>query len=117
MSPAQTAEEANHGKLFAQLMRDMKDADPSWQTSLTASLQTGQLRATDVPRLLQSLPLNPLQYQVKKLEAEPAMKVWDLANAAERQQIRTILIQKIATSKTLSPQQRVDYIRVMNAVK
>lgn len=114
---ARTAEEANHGKLFAQLMRDMKDADPNWQTSLTTSLQTGHLRATDVPRLLQSLPLNPLQYQVKKLEAEPAMKVWDLANAAERQQIRTILIQKIATSKTLTPQQRVDYIRVMNAAK
>lgn len=114
---ARTADEANHGPLFAQLMRDMKAADPNWQTALTASLQTGQLRATDIPRLLQSLPLNPLQYQVKKLEAEPAMKVWDLANATERQQIRAILLQKIATSKTLTPKQKGSYIRVMNAVK
>lgn len=41
------------------------------------------------------------------------MKVWDLASEEERQQLRALLSQKLATSKTLTPEKRAQYFRVL----
>ena len=39
------------------------------------------------------------------------MKVWDLANEREREQLRLIILKKFSTSKTLGPDEKLVYWR------
>src|SRR5205823_2568931 len=96
---ARTKDRAEHSRMVAQLMRDMKQEDPEWQASLERKMSTGQLRPEEVGRLFRSMPLNPLQYQVKKLGVEDSMKVWDLASPTERDQLRPTVLRKLTTAK------------------
>jgi hypothetical protein len=111
---ARTAEQAEHSKFISTLMRDMKEQDPEWQANLQAGLASGKIRPDELNRLFNSLPLTPFQYQVKKLSAEDGMKVWDLAKPDERDQIRTILIQKIWQSKTLQVPEKIRLQDLLN---
>lgn len=93
---ARTQEAAEHSKLVAELVRDMKEADPGWTDNLGGiGLQGGKLTSRDFDTALKRLPLNPFQFQIKRLSAEDAMKVWDLANPQERAQILPYLTVKI----------------------
>jgi hypothetical protein len=116
---ARTADQAAHSQAVGTLMRDIKQGYPGWQSELSKGIASGQLRPEDVTRIFQSLPLNPLQYQVKYRihDVHDAMHVWDLANPAEKQQLRAILIQKVGSSRTITPQQKQQYIRVINGYR
>jgi hypothetical protein len=110
---ARTQEQADHSKLVATLLRDMKEQDPQWQDNFAKSLSSGAIRPADISKIFSSLPLNPFQYQVKKLSAQDAMKVWDLSNDTEREQIRAIILLKLGNSKAVTPEQRALYYRVI----
>ena len=112
---ARTQEAANHAKLVAELVRDMKAQDPKWSDNIGGiGLHDGQLTPRDLGTALTRLPLTPMQFQVKKLSAEDAMKVWDLASDPERAQLLPILLPKITNPQNkLSIEQRLHFLQVL----
>jgi DNA repair protein RadC len=110
---ARTPEKAEQSRLIAELMRDMKNQDPKWRDRLNTGLLSGQIQQAQAAGLFKSLPLSPWQYQVKKLGVQDAMKVWDLANPAEREQIRAIILMKIDKAKSVSPQEKSRFLHVV----
>ncbi len=110
---SRTAEEAAKSQLRTDLVRDLKTHAPKTAADLAAAFTSGTVDPSKVATMIAAASLNPLQYQVKKLPAEQAMKIWDLSNDQERQQIRPILAGKLMNAKTLTPQQRAQYFQVL----
>jgi hypothetical protein len=110
---ARSKDQAAHSRLISELMNDLKSHNPDLQAKLGEALSTGNLQPRDITRVTSAPTLTPMQYQVKKLSADDAMKVWDLANAPERDQLRTIILMKIIGSKSLKPDEISRYINVL----
>lgn len=60
--------------------------------------------------MLTRLKYTPLQFH---FTPEAAIRVWTLANEAEREQLRAILLAKIARAKTLWPEEKMRLIERM----
>jgi hypothetical protein len=110
---SRTSEEAERSRFISQLSHDAKAADPGWQQRLQEGLAKQQMRPDQLANFFSNLPFSPFQYQVRKLSAEDAMKVWDLSSEAEKQQLKSIVIQKIGASETIAPEKKIQFLRVI----
>lgn len=99
---SRTQEQADHSQLLKTIARDMRNVPGA---KLDPSV-VGQLKAGDEARLVSMLTLKPLQYQIQKMSAEDAVRVWRLANAQERELLQQQVALKLANSKTLDPVKR-----------
>lgn len=112
---SRTSEESERSQFISQLTRDARAADPEWQKRLQSAIVSQKILPEQLANFFNSLPFTPFQYQVRKLSAQDAMQVWDLANPVERQQLRAIVIEKIGGSETLPPTKKMEFLRVITA--
>jgi hypothetical protein len=110
---ARTQEQSDHSRLLAQIVRDLKSYDPEGMISGPPNFD--ELRLGDVKRILSGVRVTPFQYQVMRLSLPNAMRVWDLANDAEREQLRLIILKKFHTTKTVPLGEKLDYWRAFTA--
>jgi hypothetical protein len=110
---ARTKEQAERSQLVGQLMRELKEMNPDWDKHIQAALDNQKLLPADRKRIMRSQGLTPMQYQVIKLDVTAAMRVWDLANAQEREQLLPIIRKKVHTSKQLTPERRTQLLEVL----
>jgi hypothetical protein len=61
--------------------------------------------------LVSMLTLKPLQYQVGKMTADDAMRVWRVASPTEQDMLQEQLLMKLANSKTLAPELVAKYLQ------
>jgi hypothetical protein len=113
MMPAgtRTKEEFERSKFKGELVRDLKLNPMKGKEELVKGVNAGKLSVDDVTQLINRTQLSPLQYQVHKMPAEQAMKVWDLANDKERGELRAILAMKLADAKNLDPEALKRYLQ------
>lgn len=99
----------------SQVQRDIVDLknqkDPAFYDRLHAALRSGAIQPQNVAQILARSRVTPLMFHLQRLTAEQSMQVWDLAAPQERVQMRPVIISKIANSKTLTPQQRITFLR------
>jgi hypothetical protein len=105
---ARTQAQSDHSRLLAQIIRDLKSQDPE---GVISGPQEGQLRPGDLKRIMSGVRVTPFQYQVMRLSLPNAMRVWDLANTAEREQLRLIILKKFHTTKTVPLPEKLEYWR------
>jgi hypothetical protein len=110
-SGARSPEQADHSQLLRQLVRDMREFDPD---NLLNGQNLTNLQPGDLKRVLSGVKVTPFQYQVTKLPLRDAMKVWDLSNDSEREQLRLILMKKFNTSKTVPLDEKMTYWRAFS---
>jgi hypothetical protein len=78
---------------------------------LDAAIASGPVRPGDEERIVSMLMLKPLQYQVGKMTADDAMRVWRVASPAEQDMLQEQLLMKLANSKTLAPELVAKYLQ------
>ncbi|HYG34296.1 MAG TPA: hypothetical protein VEC99_05905, partial [Clostridia bacterium] len=106
---ARTKEQWDHSLLLKTIVQDIKK-NPPLGVKLDEAIKAGQLRPGDEQRIVSMLTLKPLQYQVQKMSPEDAMRVWRLANPAERQLLQQQIMSKVANSKKLDPTMMKAYL-------
>lgn len=87
-------ESAAHAQVFGEVVKNIARG----KTNELGKLQAAIRGKPDVTQLKERLNYTPLQYQVHAMDIDGAMEVWDLANAAEREQLEGILGAKIAAA-------------------
>jgi hypothetical protein len=113
---ARTRLQADHSALLRSLAQDMRSV-PGAKPKLDPQV-AAQLRPGDEQALVSMLTLTPLQYQVHKMSAEDAVRVWRLATPAEREALREQVLVKLAKSPTLEAGKRTAMLKeVLNPTK
>jgi hypothetical protein len=110
---SRTQAQFEHSKYVAQIVRDLRMNPPKGKEELLAGIRSAQVTDRDAQKIVSWLSMKPMQYQVHRMSAENAMRVWDLASAQERADIRSMVLDKVANSKTLEPETRTHYLRVL----
>lgn len=111
---SRTLEQAEHSKLLSTLIRDRRVGDENFWDEQATAVAAGQLTMRDRADIQRAALLTPMQYQVKRLNVEAAMQVWDLANEEERKQLRVLIASKLFNAKTLTPEQRRQYLQALH---
>jgi hypothetical protein len=105
-----TREQFNHSQVLKSIVQDIR-RNGEQGLVLPKSVAAGQVRPDDVTTITSMLNTTPLQYQVGRMSPENAMRVWRLANAAERQQLGDRVAAKVANSKVLDPAKQSAYLQ------
>lgn len=98
-----TTREFEHQQTFTKFRNDMvtgklKDSD------LQSALTSGKLSTDDVERMLEETQMSPLERHVSRLPLHEALQVFDKATPSERARLRAILVDKVDTIGSYSPQ-------------
>jgi hypothetical protein len=95
-----TPEQKARWKERKALAADLLSPNQTVQQQALAKL--AELPPVEQQNLRKQIKLTPLQMDTKRLTAEDAIKVWEVATENERKEIRTIVLLKIGNSKTLT---------------
>ena len=111
-STPQTRHQFEAGKLLKDVVQQMKTGDRAGgMKAFTDGIDRGALNPNSAALLVQRLGYTPLQFQVHHLEAGAAMKVWRVANDAERKELKGIISVKILNSQTIAPGDKSAWLR------
>lgn len=109
-SAPRTQEQFDRTKLVREILQDFRDGqNTAGRTALAQGFQTGRLNVNTVTTILDKLQYTPLQFQVHHMDVPTAMRVWRVARPDERTSLTPMLALKVATSKTLTPDERQAY--------
>ena len=103
-----TTEAFEHGRLVRQLAQDMRRDPAAGAQAFTANI--GKLRPGDEKTVQSMLTMTPLQYQVHKMPASDAMRVWRVANPQEKALLGEQLQMKVANARSLDPERQSAYM-------
>lgn len=92
---------------------ELRTNDPASAKDLSEALGKGEIDPARIMSVIMKSQLSPLQFQVRSMSAQDAMKVWDIANTQEREQLRAIILMKLVGSKTLNAEDRSRYLGVV----
>lgn len=108
---AMTQQQADRSKLVRDVVKQMKSGQSAaGATELANGVKTGALNPDASALVMSRMLYNPLQFQVHHLEPEAAMRVWRVANEAERGQIRGLISVKVANSQSLTAGQKTGFL-------
>lgn len=111
---SRTREQFERSKLIKQLAQEIKQDRAAGEAHTREAAQSGAIRVDDISsRIIPRLTLTPMQYQIRVMKPEDAMRVWDLANPSERAELRDQVLLKLARSKTLDPETLKRYVDVV----
>jgi hypothetical protein len=111
-----TPEQFDRSKLIKEIVKDINtNGWRSGMAKLAEGLRGGNLTPGSVTTVIDRMHYTPLQFQVHHLDVDASMKVWRVANEAEQQQIRTIMVLKIGGSKATAPQIKRLYLAEVKA--
>lgn len=112
-----TKEQFERSQLAKQIIREMGQNPMAGQEHLVQAMSGGQISPDRARAIASAATLTPLQWQVKKMTADDAMRVWDLANADERAQIGTLIYFKIVNAKSIDLPKKQHYMQQLQKPK
>ena len=114
-SAPRTKEQFDRSQLMKEIIRDIKQGKPApeWVQSLAQGLDRHILAPNTAEIMLQRLKYNPLQFQVSHFTPDAALRVWALANDQEKEQLKPIILAKIANGATLWPEEKLRMVEKM----
>jgi len=110
---SRTRAQFEHSQMVKQLITDIRRDPALGSQNLALAQSTNGVSASDMSRIESSLTLTPLQYQVHKMNLDNAMKIWDLANSDERNQLKYQIAEKISNSKTIDSSTKTLYLKAV----
>ncbi len=93
-----TQEEAARQDQRRELERLIRAKDSSWQNLAAQSLENETLGIDDIMMAAQRAGSLPLDRTVKRLPLEDAMRIWGVADNAEKQRLRPVIMEKVDSS-------------------
>jgi hypothetical protein len=114
---ARTVDQFNHSQMVSQIVRDIRSNPATGVSNYISATQSGQIRPADDKHIISLLTMKPLEYQVSRMSATDAMRVWDLANSQEGEMLHDRIVNKVSNSKTLSAENKTNYLHVLQAPK
>lgn len=115
---SRTKEQFDRSKLIKEVVAGMK-GDAGRQDEALGKYRDGMsnavLNANSMATMMERMKYTPLQFQVQHLDSERAMRVWRVADPAERQQIYSIIGSKVTSSKTVPPNLKAKWVEELNA--
>ena len=114
-----TKEQFDRSALLKDIITQIKRGQPApeWLSSLAGGMDKGTLAPNTAEIMIQRLEYTPLQFQVSHFTPDTAVRVYLLANDAEREQLKPILAAKIANARTLWPAEKVALVEKMIGAK
>lgn len=106
-----TRDQFDHSQMLKTIVQDIRRSGVPGSTALSQAMAAGKLRSTDAQNLVSMLNTSPLEYQVSKMSPEDAMRVWRLANDAERHILQARIAQRLANSKVIEGEKRSAYLQ------
>jgi hypothetical protein len=106
-----TREQFDKSTIIKEIVADMKARKPDAVNQMTDAIRSGKLQPAAIDTILNRVRYSPLQFQVLNMEAEPAMRVWRVANDQERQALRPLIAPKILNSKTVPVAQKQAHLQ------
>jgi hypothetical protein len=111
-SGTRTSQQVKHSRQVRDLADSLHRNEPDARDRIRQGLADGTLNPEDVTRIRQDQRTPTLlDRQVRQLDAEQAVKVWDVATPDERKRMGAALITKLRSSKTLPPARKAELIR------
>lgn len=109
-----TQEQFDKGKMIRDIAKKIKAAPSDRGQILQDARETGKLNPAAMESLMDRMKYTPLQFQVFHLNANDGMRVWRVANPAEREALHRMLAAKLLNSKTLSVDQKKGFLSEMS---
>ena len=103
----------NAAQAVKKVVSELRTNDPGAAKDMSDAIGKGEIDPGKLTAVIMKSQLSPFQFQIKSMSAQDAMKVWDLASPAEREQLRGLIALKLANSKTVTPEQRIQYYRMI----
>jgi hypothetical protein len=114
---ARTAEEFERSKQAKELTREIRNDPLKGREALRAALVAHHVDPEQAMRILRAATMNPLQYQIYKMGADDAMRVWDLASPVERAQIGALVQLKLLRAREMPVETRQRYFQQLFKAK
>ena len=108
---ARTAEQFEKSKQAKELVRELKTDPLKGREALRDAFAARQVTPEEAGRIFRSTTMTPLQYQVWKMGADDAMRVWDLADRAERAEIAALIQLKVIRAREMPIETRQRYVQ------
>ena len=103
-----TPEQFDQRKQLADIVSKLRTGDAqAGLAELHAGLDAQTLNPDTMAIMLNRLKYNPLQFQVSHFTPDAALRVYRIATPAEQEQLRPILLAKLAKARTLWPAEKV----------
>jgi len=107
-----TPEQFDRAKLIKQAVQQLKNGNaPAADELLRGGIERRLLNAGSAQVIIDRLRYSPLQFQVHHMTPDAAMRVWRVANDAERALLKPIIVSKVGGSRTLAPETAALYLQ------
>lgn len=107
-----TTEQEDRSRRVIDIADALRNHEPDIYKKIQAAIHGGQLSQADIDNIREREKFpTQLQHAVAKLDARDAMRVWAQASDDERRRLIGIMMTKIRSSKTLTLDERKQYMR------
>jgi hypothetical protein len=111
---ARSKEQFEKSQMKSKLLKNIQQNTEDGLAQIQKAVESGIIRPQDARQIFGRRTLTPLEYQVKRMPADKAMEVWDLASPQERNSLKVIIIPKVAGSTVLAPEKKKSYLDLLN---
>lgn len=98
-TPTRTTQEAQDARKINQVVKQLqKEPRDQQKTTVRGMLTTGDLAPADVEKIVKKLTATPHSAAFKKLDLASALRAYELADTAERQELRPEMLTKVSNN-------------------